>query len=396
MSISIGIGWSKNTDSLTVGQDAAEIAKRTLNNENIDLAIVFSSPGFDFSKVLEGIKNVIKSDNIIGCSGTSIITEEQIEKKAVGVVCISSDELKFGLGASAHIEPDKEMDSGRNLAREALRTFKGGQRNLFMLFSDGLLADTSSLIRGIQEVLGKSFPIVGAASSDDLKFSNTFQFLGDQVFKNGAVGMLWTGAIKFGIGIKHGWKPLGRPRQVTSAYRNIIREIENKPAVSIYEDYFGKKTQDLRYPMLARMSILYPLGMYLAAEKEYLLRNVLGAQENGSLICQGDIPQGAEVRLMIGSKESVLESARQAAEEAKSALKGMPIKLALIFDSASRNKLLGRTAYSEIEIIKEVLGQNTPLMGFYTYGEDAPLKAVDYRGETYFHNETVNIFLLGG
>ncbi|MEK9149712.1 MAG: FIST C-terminal domain-containing protein, partial [Candidatus Desantisbacteria bacterium] len=211
-----------------------------------------------------------------------------------------------------------------------------------------------------------------------------------------AVGILWTGGINFGIGIRHGWKPLGRPRQVTAAHRNIIKTIENKPAVNVYEDYFGKKIKELRYPMLARMAILYPLGIYLAAEHDYILRNVLGVLEDGSLIFQGDIPQGSEIRIMIGTKESALEAAKEAAQEAKAALSGRQIKTALIFDSISRNKLLGRAAFSEIEIVKDTLGKDVPIMGFYTYGELAPLKALDYRGESYFHNETINIFALGG
>jgi len=394
MSTSIGIGWSKDRDSLTAAKFAAGASIRSLGQKT-DLAIVFSSLGFDLNKVLEGISETIESDNIIGCSGTSIITDQGVEKKAVTVMAIASDELQFKFGVAESIHPDKVKEAGRALARSALREFSGGKRDLFMTFCDGLISDTSNLIQGAQEILGKSFPLVGAASSDDLKFTKTAQFFKDRVLNNSAVGILWTGGINFGIGIRHGWKPLGRPRQVTAAHRNIIKTIENKPAVNVYEDYFGKKIKELRYPMLARMGILYPLGIYLAAEHDYILRNVLGVFEDGSLIFQGDIPQGSEIRIMIGTKESALEAAKEAAQEAKAALRGRRIKTAIIFDSISRNKLLGRAAFSEIETVKEILGEDTPIMGFYTYGELAPLKALDYRGESYFHNETINIFALG-
>jgi hypothetical protein len=50
--------------------------------------------------------------------------------------------------------------------------------------------------------------------------------------------------------------------------------------------------------------------------------------------------------------------------------------MAFVFDSISRNKLLGRKSEKEIQIIKEVLGKNVPFIGFYSYGEQAPLKSL--------------------
>jgi len=84
----------------------------------------------------------------------------------------------------------------------------------------------------------------------------------------------------------------------------------------------------------------------------------------------------------------------QAAQEAKSSLQDRVIKGALVFESISRNKLLGRLTEKELSRIKEVLG-DVPLLGICTYGEHAPLKSLEHYGETYFHNETVAILAIG-
>ena len=154
MSTHIGIGWSKDRDSLTAGKQAAAASLHSLGQENIDLAIVFSTLGFDLDALLKGISQRLNSDNLVGCSAASIITDQGVQRKAAIVMTIASGNLKFRLGQVRGIKPDKETEAGRELARQTLSEFKGGQRDLFMLFSDGLISDSSDLIRGVQEVLG--------------------------------------------------------------------------------------------------------------------------------------------------------------------------------------------------------------------------------------------------
>ena len=99
---------------------------------------------------------------------------------------------------------------------------------------------------------------------------------------------------------------------------------------------------------------------------------------------------------MIGTKESCLNATRQAVEEVKKGLQGHPIDFALVFDSVSRYILLGRHANQELQIVKEALGKNTPIIGLYTYGEQAPLRATSYLGKSYLHNQTFTILGMGG
>ena len=94
---------------------------------------------------------------------------------------------------------------------------------------------------------------------------------------------------------------------------------------------------------------------------------------------------------MIGTKESCLEATYQAAQDVKRSLGNKKISLALVFDSASRYILLGRQAGRELDIIRQGLGEDTPVIGIYTYGEEAPLRELYYLGKTYFHNQTITI-----
>lgn len=207
--------------------------------------------------------------------------------------------------------------------------------------------------------------------------------------------MLWGGKLNFGLGIKHGWKPLGKPRTVTQSLANVVLTIDDRPAAQLYTEYLAcdmeKLNKELKY-----ISLFYPLGLYLEGEDEYLLRNITAINSDGSLVLQGNIPEKSKIRLMIGTKESCLLATQQATDEAKAAMGHNPVDFVLVFDSVSRYMLLGRDAHKELEIIKKGFDEGVPVIGIYTYGEQAPLKSLNYYGKAYLHNQTVTILAIGG
>ncbi|KPK97036.1 MAG: hypothetical protein AMJ95_11315, partial [Omnitrophica WOR_2 bacterium SM23_72] len=210
-----------------------------------------------------------------------------------------------------------------------------------------------------------------------------------------ACGIIWGGKINFGIGVKHGWKALGQPRTVTRATGNTIYEIDGRAAVSVYKDYFDYDIFRLKSE-LKRLTIMYPIGMYLEGEQECLLRNVVSLENDTALVCQGHVPEGSVIRLMIGTKESCLAATQEALDEAKTNLLGRQADFVFVFDSIARYMLLGRQASKELDIIKQGLGKDIPIMGMYSFGEQAPLKAINFQGKVYFHNQSISILGIGG
>ena len=179
----------------------------------------------------------------------------------------------------------------------------------------------------------------------------------------------------------------------------MLHELDGKPAIKIYEDYFGEeRAKELRSEALARLAITYPLGMQVSGSDELLIRDPITVDEKGSITCAAEIPEGSEIRLMIGSREEAVKVAREAAENAVEQLDGNAPKAVIIFNCIARNKLFGERSGEEIEAIQEAVGRDTPLIGFYTYGEQAPLGG-EVRNinkcNPAFHNETVVICVLG-
>lgn len=395
MAIQIGIGLSTENDTLQAAQAAVRQARKNIRTEKIDLAIVFSSIEFAHPTFLKTVSGLLGPVSIIGCTGLAIISNQGIFKHGLVIMLLSlPEDIYLNTAYVKEISAKSTASAGKELGEKLLYGFKNMRRDLSVIFSDGLLRDESGLLYGLQERLGISFPLAGAAASDNLAFKKTYLYFNREVFSDAACGMLWGGKLNFGLGIKHGWKPLGKPRYVTKSSANVVYEIDGVPAATIYKEYFACDLTKLRKE-LKRISIFYPIGIFLAGEEEYLLRNILSIEDNGALVFQSNVPQGCLVRLMIGTKESCLAATVQAIDELKKGLRGHTTNLVFVFDSVSRYILLGRQANKELEIIKENLGTDTPIIGIYTYGEQAPLKAVNYQGRAYFHNQTIAILGIG-
>lgn len=397
MSIFVGVGISEGDDSYVVGADACKTAINGLQGDP-DLIILFASVKYDQEKVNAGVRSVSKNALLIGSSTAGEITTlGPAKKNSVAIMAIKSDTMKFYVGLGEHIANDpfaagkQAADQTKAQATEPLRSF--------LMIPDVLAGNGADIVRGVLASLGEHFPVIGGASGDDFKFEKTYQHINEHVHSGTVVGLGITGDFVLGIGVKHGWVPVGVPRKVTRSEGSVVHELDGKPAISIYDDYFGKEeAATLRSEVLAKLAINYPLGMKVAGDSEMLIRDPLTVNEQGSITCAAEIPQDSYVQLMLGSRETAIQVAGHAAQNALDQLDGKQPKAVIIFNCIARNKLFGERSGEEIAAIQSVIGSDVPLIGFYTYGEQAPLGGEVRNIEKCnpaFHNETVVIGVIG-
>jgi len=396
MSINVGVGVSVLKEPLGAAQEALQRAKANFLRERIDLVFIFATPEFSYPLILKSLNSYIPQIPIIGCSGAAIISRNGILKHGILIMLASFTEgIYFNTGCVEEISRKSPLHAGEELGEKLLYGFKNIRRDLSLIFSDGVTTNNQELVDGLQEMLGRSFPLVGACASNNLKFIKNNVFFNQNTLGDAACGILWGGKLSFGLGIKHGWKPLGKPRHVTKSAGNVVYAIDQQPATRLYEEYLDCDIAKLKNE-LKFISGFYPIGVYIPGEEEYLLRNIRSIEDNGALVLQGNVPENSQIRLMIGTKESCLTATHQAINEAIKELPGHQPDIVFVFDSISRYMLLGRSASKELDIIKEGVGPNCQIAGVYTYGELAPMTAIGYRGKAYLHNQTVTFLAIGG
>ena len=391
--IKTAIGKSNDLDANKAGAEAAKMAIAQIG-EKPNLIIVFSTVAYDQEKMLEGVKSVSKEIPLIGCSDSGEITTEGPVSKHVAVMAMSSDTVKFTIGLGKGVSSDSHQ-AGAMVAEDVKKKAKE-TLSLFVMLPDGLTGNGAAIVRGVQEVLGENFPIMGGSAGDDFAFKKTYQYYQDQILTDAVVGLGFSGKFSFGVGVRHGWEPIGLPMKVTKSEGAVLKELDNKPALKIYEDFFGRKAEELIKEPIAKMAYTYPLGMSVTGSDELLIRDVVIANEKGEITCAAEIPQGSEIRLMLSDPEKAIQAAKEAAEGALSQLKGAKPKAIFVFDCMARHKLLGPRIGEEIAAIQNVLGKDVPLIGFYTYGEQAPLGGVlGPECFSVFHNGTMALLVLG-
>ncbi len=394
MSIQIGIGFSKDENPFRAAQNAAIQAKVQAQGAPIQLVIVFATIHYSRIEAIRVIKESFPEAKIVGCSTSGLILSKTIETWGISVLAIASKEIHFGTSCVKNISEGKISATSKKLVKQALDNFGLDRRQLSLLLTDGLSQNNSILLKDVQHSLGLFSPILGAGSSDNFQSKKTYQFFDNEILTDAAIAIIMGGQVATGFSSHHGWKPLGKPRIITDSERNIIKKINNKKAISIYEEFFAEQAISLFSHRLNRMRDFYPLGMLIEGQEKYLLQQVVDVAEDGSLICQGEVPAGTEVHIMIGNKDSCRHSTLNAACEVKESLLGKTPDLIMIFESASRQKLLGRNVFQEIQIIKEVLGENVPIFGMYAYGEFAPLGIPEKANESFLQNETISILAI--
>jgi hypothetical protein len=398
MSLLVGVGSAKEHDAHQAGFVAGKSALERAGAEGPMQLLVFSSAIYDQEALVRGVRDAAGNAPLVGCSAAGILTAEGPLEGSVAVAAIGGDAFTFASGIG--LMKQGARAAGALVAQE-IREIAGADLRGLLLFANMLSGGAAEALLGVGDVLGESaVPIAGAAAGDELLFERTFQYRDALVSDNALVGLALAGSGVFGIAVRHGWVPVGTPLRVTRAEGSRLIELEGKPAVSLYEAYFGEDIQELRAEPLARSALGYPLGISTDDGSAYMIRNPLRVNEDGSLLLTAPVPEGAEVRLMIGSKEKALAAAHDAAADLIEHFRRSraALKLVVMFESVSRKKLLADAIKDEASAVLEMVGRDTPLLGVASFGEFAP-PVRDVRKTTYepsqFHNGTITMVGIG-
>jgi hypothetical protein len=396
----IGIGSSDEKDSATAGKEAAVSALSVFKDQSPDAAIVFASQRLRHEKLLGGIQSVIGDIPLVGGTTAGEISTHGLGNETIVLCLIASDTLSFHTASVRGMRTDEE-DCGRRLAKKITKNLSIADAKSLILFPDGLGGDGVSLLKGVQSVLGSDFEIVGGLLGDDGKFKETFQFYNGKCYRgNRVTAIMISGDDQYvtSTGVRSGFESIGGKIYCTKANKNVVEEFEDTKALDLYKDLLGKELSK----RLPEVCLEYPFGLIdstaTIGDQEYfqLRAGFAVNEEDGSITLAGSIPEGAAVTLTTASRADIVNGAKQAAIQAKEGLFGVLPKLVLMFSCFGRKWVLGRRTHEEIDAVKEVFGDDVPIIGFYTYGEIGPIdKNKDELQAARFHNETVVLWAIG-
>ena len=120
------------------------------------------------------------------------------------------------------------------------------------------------------------------------------------------------------------------------------------------------------------------------------MRTLLSIDEKkGGLVFAGNMPQGSYAQFMKANFDRLIDGAIGAANNcvSLSSLKFEP-EMAILISCVGRKMILKQRVEEEVEGVSEVLGGESKLTGFYSYGEISPIVNGT---KCQLHNQTMTI-----
>tara|TARA_B110000091_G_C13800395_1_gene469947 strand:- start:24 stop:1163 length:1140 start_codon:yes stop_codon:yes gene_type:complete len=336
--------------------------------------------------IFKEVRELFKDGHIVFGSTSGDITSESVDDECITITAIEFEKSSFSIKTANVLNTNVQIDSYKT-GKELIEQLQQEGLKYVFVVSDGGFTNGSQLAKGMNAASKDNLLITGALCGDAIRFETTLTSYNENPKEGKIVAIGFYGeTLEVSFASNGGWTPFGPERIVTKSKGNILFELDDKPALDLYKNYLGEKSKEL--PSAA---LLYPLKVKSKEEEKSIVRTILNInEENNSMILAGDILKGSKVQLMMTNVDNIVNAA---AICAANALKNRKIKpeLAILISCFSRKLVLDQRVEEEIDEVIEVIGKETTITGFYSYGELAPF---DGEMNCQLHNQTMAITLI--
>jgi hypothetical protein len=367
----------------TTSRGWALVSEGQLEPEQDSIAFVFGSKAVLADRaLLDVVRHRYPRARLLGCSTAGEICGELVHDDSLVVTVVQLVHTSFR-GTCTRLVSADGFDAGKRLAAELTGD---GLSHVFVL-SKGHRINGTSLVAGLTAGLPKNVGVSGGLAGDGERFGET-TVLWDEPMNDAIAAIGFYGErLHVGCGSLGGWDPFGPERLITRAEGSVLYELDGQSALGLYKRYLGE--QALGLPAAA---LLFPLSLRGADATSSVVRTILSIDEaTQSMTFAGDVPQGSYARLMKANFDRLIDGAVGAARTSQEALAGSTPDLGILISCVGRKMVLRQRIEEEVEGVRDVLGPQARLTGFYSYGEISPFTP---EVRCALHNQTMTVTTL--
>ena len=198
-----------------------------------------------------------------------------------------------------------------------------------------------------------------------------------EVVEGGVSGVMLAAEVAVVSGLSQGCSPIGPVRTITACDRNVVFEIDGRPALEILKEDLGE--------ILARR--IERIGGYIHAALpvagsdtgDYLVRNLIGIDADRGWVAIGDlVAAGDSVLFVRRDRQAAERDLARMANQLKRRAGGAP-KAGIYFSCLARGPNLFGPDSAELAILRRELGE-FPLVGMFCNGEISNDRLYGYTG----------------
>jgi hypothetical protein len=368
------VGRSAHPEAAIAGREAARSA--LAGHDDARLVLVFASGSYDLSALAVAVAAVAGDIPVAGCSSAGEIDRSGAGIDSVVVLALGGDGFSVSMAAvSASADP---RDAGARAAA-CIGDVAEREHRVLLLLTDGTSERQPQIVRGAYSVAGAGVPLVGGMGGLPKHGEPPSLILGEEVLHDAVIGVAIGSDAPFGVGVRHGWRPVGEPMLVTRAAPGRVLELDGRPAAEVYHERLGGHQP-------VEVTLAHPLGMRRRVGEAHVRWVGDDDAPDGSL--SSSVPAGALVWLMESDVDGVQAATDAACREALDGLGGESAAALLILDCNARLRFLGDGVADEVDRILEH-ADGAAVAGLYTYGEIART-----HGSAGFHQQTLVVLAI--
>ena len=372
--IRAGAGQSSSSSTEQAAEQAATAAMAQAGVPRADAVVVFFTVEHarHHQTLFSTLARMTGTDQIVGSSAAGILTGAgEVEgQQGLAVLVFSSNEIQ---SRPFLFQPLRERDAEVG-AEIAQRVGPHQPPSLLILFPDTYHGQPHQLLQSMEQQIG-FVPVVGAGSSENGIAQATYQFCGENCASNSVAGAQLSGSFEMTIDITQGCQPITEPMVITRADKNLIFEINHRPALEIFSKLLkGPLAQDLRRALMF-LFVGLPAGTDrdTVGPGQYLVRNIIELDpEKGSIGIPEEVREGQSMIFALRDGQRARDDLNQMLQRQRRKLEGKPPAFGFYFNCCARGSSLYGIPGIDTAYIRQALG-DFPLIGMFGGYELAPL-----------------------
>ena len=381
MKIASGISSLQNTREM-VGDLCAQIRDR-MDGTPIDLLLLFVSSSLQpvFDVVLKDLRSELHPRALLACTAEGVLGVGQNEvaeddpreverQSAISALALSLpgvviDTFHFGEDEWSELLLEEGGLSNRLDAGDNLRAF--------LLMGDPFTTPIVELLQRFSSSFPRA-PVIGAMASGMQAPGEVRLAVNQHIHSSGLVGVSLAGDLQVDCVVSQGCRPVGETVVITKAHRNVIEELNGKPALATVQEILAELPLDDR--LLVNTNGLH-IGRVIDEGKgsygrgDFLIRSVIQVDKDNGSIAIGDLARaGQTLQFHVRDAKTAQEDLRLLLE-GELQLANAPVG-AVLFSCAGRGTRLYDEPHRDILTAREILGP-VPMAGFFGAGELGPV-----------------------
>ena len=321
----------------------------------------------DLENVVGRLKQETGIQDWIGTVGVGLCSTgcEYYDQAALVIMLADFEDQEFSIIGAGDLNEEQLLEQVTSYCKEELP-------HVGIIHGDPSNPATPGLIEKISEAVPTAYLVGGLTSSN---FQN-HQIARDVV--NGSVsGIFFSPQVNTVVGHTQGCTPLDKQHVITKADRNLLIELDHRPALDVFREDIGevlaKDLHKISGYIFAGLPIEY------SDTGDYLVRNIIGIDEQEKIIAVGDyLYEGSKFMVCRRDGNSAREDMLRMLGTMKSRMQDRP-RGGVYYTCLGRGRYQFGENSEELKMIQDTQG-DFPLVGFFANGEIFHNRLYGYTG----------------